>query len=47
LDQLGQLALQSQLELTAPLPEFGIDERQAEGAIDLSLVAGDEGAALV
>src|ERR1700712_2968876 len=46
-DELRQLALQSQLELTAPLPEFGIDEGQAEGEIDLGFVAGDQGAALV
>src|ERR1700709_986622 len=45
-DELWQLALQSQLELTAPLPEFGIDERQAEGEIDLGFVAGDQGSAL-
>ena len=46
-DELRQLALQSQLDLAAPLPEFGIDEGQAEGAIDLGFVAGDQGAALV
>ena len=46
-DELRQLALQGQLDLAAPLPEFRIDEGQAEGAIDLGLVAGDQGAALV
>src|SRR3954453_225379 len=46
-DELWQLALQSQLKLTAPLPEFGIDEGQAEGEIDLGLVAGNQGATLV
>lgn len=46
-DELRQLALQSKLDLAAPLPEFGIDEGQAEGAIDLGFVAGDQGAALV
>jgi hypothetical protein len=45
-DELWQLALQSQLELTASLPEFGIDEGQAEGAIDPGFVVGDQGAAL-
>src|SRR4051812_10542603 len=45
--ELWQLALQRQLELTAPLPEFGIDEGQAEGEIDLGFVAGDQGAAFV
>src|SRR4051812_45924138 len=46
-DELWQLALQGQLKLAAPLPEFGIDEGQAEGEIDLGFVAGDQGAALV
>src|SRR6478609_5067214 len=46
-DELRQLALQRQLELSAPLPEFGIDEGQAEGEIDLGFVAGDKGASLL
>src|SRR3954451_21865479 len=44
-DELRQLALQSQLQLTAPLPEFGIDKGQAEGEINLGFVASDKGAA--
>src|SRR3954453_773162 len=46
-DELRQLALLSQLDLTEPLPEFGIDEGQTECTIDLGLVAGDQSAALV
>src|ERR1700712_176165 len=36
-DELRQLALQSQFDLAAPFPQFRIDERQAESAIDLAL----------
>ena len=46
-DELRQLALQGQLDLAAALTEFRIDEGQTEGTIDLGLVAGDQGAALV
>ena len=46
-DELRQLALQGQLDLAAALTEFRIDEGQTESAIDLGLVAGDQGAALV
>ena len=46
-DELRQLALQRQLDLAAALTEFRIDERQAEGTIDLGFVAGDQGATLV
>src|SRR4030081_3694053 len=35
-DELRQLALQSQIDLAAPFPQFRIDERQAESAIDLA-----------
>ena len=40
-DQLRQLALHSQFDLVAPFPQFRIDERQAESAIDLDLAPGD------
>jgi hypothetical protein len=46
-DELRQLALQSQLELTAPLPEFGFKEGQAEGMIDFGFVVRDQGTAIV
>lgn len=46
-DELRELAFQSRLDLAAPLPELRVDEGQTEGAVDLSLLAGDQRAALV
>src|SRR6185312_17093583 len=41
-DELRQLALQGKFDLAAPLSELGIDEGEAESAIDAGLVAADQ-----